>query len=127
MTQSVLLSAATAADSCADRASNIACENLADVGLRRAEPGVFGAVASDPTVSRLIAGLAADAPKALLAMASARGTARAWAAAGDGSPDQGIDAEHRLIIDLDATLVTAHSEKENAAPNFKRGFGFSAP
>jgi Transposase DDE domain group 1 len=40
---------------------------LADVGLLRAEPGGFGAVASDPTVSRLIAALAADAPKALAA------------------------------------------------------------
>ena len=28
-----------------------------------------------------------------------------------------------LVIDLDATLVTAHSEKEQAAPTFKRGFG----
>jgi hypothetical protein len=30
-----------------------------------------------------------------------------------------------LIIDLDATLVTAHSEKENAAPRSKRGHGFN--
>ena len=30
----------------------------------------------------------------------------------------------RSSIDLDATLVTAHSEKEPAAPNYKRGFGF---
>ena len=29
-----------------------------------------------------------------------------------------------MMIDLDATLVTAHSEKEHAAPTFKRGFGF---
>jgi hypothetical protein len=29
-----------------------------------------------------------------------------------------------LVIDLDATLVTSHSEKEHAAPTFKRGFGF---
>jgi hypothetical protein len=29
-----------------------------------------------------------------------------------------------LVIDVDATLVTAHSEKESAAPTFKRGFGF---
>lgn len=28
------------------------------------------------------------------------------------------------MIDLDATLVTSHSEKEQAAPTFKRGFGF---
>jgi hypothetical protein len=27
------------------------------------------------------------------------------------------------VIDVDATLVTAHSEKEAAAPTFKRGFG----
>ena len=29
-----------------------------------------------------------------------------------------------MVIDLDATLVTAHSEKEHAAPTFKRGYGF---
>jgi hypothetical protein len=28
------------------------------------------------------------------------------------------------VIDLDATLVTAHSDKESAAPTFKRGYGF---
>jgi hypothetical protein len=28
------------------------------------------------------------------------------------------------VVDLDATLVAAHSEKEQAAPTFKRGFGF---
>ena len=28
------------------------------------------------------------------------------------------------MIDLDATLVTAHSDKEGAAPTYKRGFGF---
>ena len=36
---------------------------LADVAMLRAEPGVFGPVASDPTVSRLIDTLAADAPR----------------------------------------------------------------
>ena len=99
---------------------------LADVGLLRAEPGVFGAVASDPTVSRLITTLAAEAPMALAAINAARASARGavWAAAGQHAPDHGIDADHPLIIDLDATLVTAHSEKEKAAPTFKRGFGF---
>ena len=29
-----------------------------------------------------------------------------------------------MIVDLDATLVTAHSEKQDAAPTYKRGFGF---
>lgn len=69
---------------------------------------------------------ASDAPKALAAIAAARLAARStvWAAAGEHAPDHGIDADHPLIIDLDATLVTAHSDKEKAAPNFKRGFGF---
>jgi hypothetical protein len=30
----------------------------------------------------------------------------------------------RLTIDVDATLITAHSEKENAAGNYKGGYGF---
>lgn len=97
-----------------------------DMALLRAEPGVFGPVASDPTVSRLVSTLAADAPKALAAIASARAhaRARAWQLAGPDAPDHGISAEHPLIIDLDATLTDAHSEKQHAAPTFKRGFGF---
>src|SRR4051794_27071760 len=99
---------------------------LADIGQLRAAPEVFGPVASDPTVSRLIDVLAADAPAALAAIAAARATARAraWALAGERAPDHGVDASAPLVIDVDATLVTAHSEKECAAPTFKRGFGF---
>ena len=37
----------------------------ADIAVLRAQPGVFGPVASDPTVSRLIARLAADADDAV--------------------------------------------------------------
>ncbi|CRK59341.1 hypothetical protein [Alloactinosynnema sp. L-07] len=29
-----------------------------------------------------------------------------------------------MIVDLDASLLDAHSEKENAAPTFMKGFGF---
>jgi hypothetical protein len=99
---------------------------LADIVMLRAEPGVFGPVASDPTVSRLISTLAADASKVLAAINTARAAvrSRAWALAGEQAPDHGMDAEHPMIVDLDATLVTAHSEKENAAPTFKRGYGF---
>ncbi|WP_433655183.1 IS1380 family transposase [Nocardia sp. CA-128927] len=98
----------------------------ADVALLRAEPGVFGLVASDPTVSRTITALAAQAPKALAAIASARADARAqaWAVAGPNAPGHGINIDDPLIIDLDATLTDAHSEKQNATPTFKRGFGF---
>ena len=99
---------------------------LADIAMLRAEPGVFGPVASDPTVSRLISTLAADSIKALAAIDAARAAVRArvWKLAGEQAPDHGIDADRPLIVDLDATLVTAHSEKEKAAPTFKRGYGF---
>jgi Transposase DDE domain group 1 len=99
---------------------------LADIASLRAHPQVFGPVASDPTVSRLIDTLAADAAAALAAIAAARATARAtaWQLAGEHAPDYGADASAPLVIDVDATLVTAHSEKECAAPTFKRGFGF---
>lgn len=95
---------------------------LADVALVRAQPEVFGPVASDPTVSRLIATLAADMDAAVAAIRAARALARGrvW------SRRRPIPGEPggQVILDLDATLVTAHSEKEHAAPTFKRGFGF---
>ena len=99
---------------------------LADIALLRAEPGVYGRVASDPTVSRTLDALAADAPAALQAIDTARSAARArvWALAGEHAPDHNTTAAAPLVIDIDATLVTAHSEKESAAPTFKRGFGF---
>src|SRR6478736_6620166 len=62
---------------------------LADIAQIRSEPGVFGQVASDPTVSRLIDTLAADAPAALAAINSARAAARAgvWDLAASDAPD----------------------------------------
>jgi hypothetical protein len=98
---------------------------LAAIALLRAEPQVCGPVASDPTVSRTIDALAADAPAALAAINTARAAARAavWGLAGEHAPDPGADAAAPLIIDIDTTLVTSHSEKEQAAPTFKRGFG----
>jgi hypothetical protein len=99
---------------------------LADIAALRTEPEVFGLVASDPTVSRLIDTLAGDVDTALAAINAVRATIRAaaWRRAGEHAPDHGISPECPVIVDLDATLLTAHSEKENAAPTFKRGFGF---
>ena len=99
---------------------------LADIATLRDHPEVYGLVASDPTVSRTISALAADAPVVLRAINVARAEARArvWALAGEHAPDHGVTAANPLVIDVDATLVTAHSEKEHAAPTFKRGFGF---
>lgn len=99
---------------------------LADIAVLREQPAVFGRVASDPTVSRTIDALAKNPQRALSAIATATAQARkaAWAAAGKDAPDHEISAENPLIIDLDATLVTAHSEKESARPTYKKGFGF---
>jgi Transposase DDE domain group 1 len=98
---------------------------LADMALLRSEPGLYGQVASDATVSRTISALAADAPAALAAIDIARAVARkqAWKLAGSHAPNHGASARSPLIVDLDATLVGSHSEKEQAAPTYK-GFGF---
>ncbi|MFT4157312.1 MAG: IS1380 family transposase [Microbacterium sp.] len=99
---------------------------LSDIATVRAEPGVYGLVASDPTVSRTITTLTTDADRALAAIEVARQRAReaAWSLAGEHAPNAGISPRVPLVIDLDATLITAHSEKEHAAATFKRGFGF---
>ncbi|SOC52858.1 Transposase DDE domain group 1 [Blastococcus aggregatus] len=98
---------------------------LADIAQLRAAPEVFGLVASDPTVSRCIDALAADAPAALTAINTARATARAnaWSLAGEHAPDHDAEANRPVVIDVDATLITSHSDKEAAAPTFKRGYG----
>jgi hypothetical protein len=44
--------------------------------------------------------------------------------AGDRAPGWAATARDPLVVDLDATLVTAHSEKEGAAPTWKKGYGF---
>jgi len=97
-----------------------------DADLLRCEPGLFGPVASAPTISRTLTTLAQDAPAVIEAISQARRIARdrAWALAGDRSPAAQAGAKNPLVIDLDATLINVHSEKEQAAPTFKRGFGF---
>ncbi|MGH3978336.1 MAG: IS1380 family transposase, partial [Pseudonocardiaceae bacterium] len=99
---------------------------LADIALLRAEPDVYGRVASDPTVSRTIDALATDADRVLAAIDAARAAARAqvWRLAGRHAPDHGRSVDRPLVVDVDATLVSAHSDKEQARPTFKRGYGF---
>jgi Transposase DDE domain group 1 len=96
---------------------------LADIAVLREQPQLAGPVASDPVVSRLVSALAADLPRSLKAIRAARSTARerAWALAGQNAPgaDGGL-----VTVDLDATIVVAHSEKEQAAPTWKKTFGY---
>ena len=88
---------------------------LADAAVIRAQPELFGAVASDPTISRLIDTLGEDSAAVITAIRGARAAARAtvW---GHRSPVPRADP---VIIDLDATLITAHSEKEGATPTLQ--------
>jgi hypothetical protein len=100
---------------------------LADVAAVRAQPELFGQVASDPTVSRLFAALAADAPAAVAAIRGVRAAGRAsgWERR---RPLAGIPGRRnggQVIVDIDATLVTAHSDKEHAQPTHKKGYGFA--
>jgi hypothetical protein len=68
---------------------------LADVAVLRAQPQLFGPVASDPVVSRLVTSLAADAPRALKAIRGARAAARdrVWMLACDAAPGAGKRAD----------------------------------
>ncbi|TDC03822.1 IS1380 family transposase, partial [Streptomyces sp. 8K308] len=94
---------------------------LADVAMLRCEPAVFGPVASDPTVSRLIDTLAASGEKALRALRSARSEVRqrVWSLAGRHAPD--VDGQ--VTVDLDGVLVIAHSDKQDAAATWKKTYG----
>jgi Transposase DDE domain group 1 len=95
---------------------------LADVAMLRAQPELFGPAASDPVVSRLVTRLAADAPRALKAIRAARAAARAraWELAGDAAPGAGGGL---VTVDIDATIVTSCSDKEQATPTWKKTYG----
>jgi hypothetical protein len=109
----------------------------ADVAALRAQPGVFGLVASDPTVSRLVDTLAAAGQQALAALQAARGKARAWAWKLAGAPAQHQpgaagqqlpggdrqDDREVVVLDFDATIVISHSEKEQASRTWKKTYG----
>ena len=89
---------------------------LADLRAVRDQEPLFGRVASDATAFRVIDRIAAD-PALLGAVREARARARRNAWEAGARPE-------RIVIDIDATLITAHSDKVGAAGTFKGGFGF---
>ncbi|MEV7864301.1 IS1380 family transposase [Streptomyces hirsutus] len=103
-------------------------EAIRDLGILRDQPTVFGPVASTTTAWRLLADIDSTM---LAALRAARAQARevAWlqaAETGGGIPAAraaGRDLPG-LVPDIDATLITCHSEKEAAAPTYKGGFGY---
>ena len=92
-------------------------DSISDLRALRDEPTLFGPVASTPTAWRVLDRVGQSELDALRA---GRATARAAAWAAGAAPD--LDTE--LTIDLDASIVIAHSDKEGAAGTFKSTYGF---
>jgi hypothetical protein len=88
---------------------------LSDLAAVRAQRSMFGPVASEATVWRTFDQIG---PVELRGIATARAAARerAWSA---GAGPAGED----LIIDFDATLINTKADKQDARPNYKRGYG----
>ncbi len=82
---------------------------LSDLGVLAGQKDIFGEVASNSTAHRVIGSIG---EVELEALRVARAAARAGAWQAGARPDE-------LIVDIDATLLTAHSEKEQAAGNYK--------
>jgi Transposase DDE domain group 1 len=91
-------------------------ECVSDLGATRDQDALFGRVASDSTAFRMVDRIAST-PALLAAVRDAHAGARARFWGLHGAPE-------RLTIDVDATLITAHSDKEKAAGNYKHGYGF---
>jgi Transposase DDE domain group 1 len=86
---------------------------LSDLGALRDQVDLFGAVASDSTAWRVIDAID---PERLEGIRAARAGARERAWAAGARPAE-------IVLDIDSTLVTSHSDKEGAAPTYKRGYG----
>jgi len=104
-------------------------EAIADIDVLRHQVGVLGPVASPPTVWRT---LDAVTPGRLKKIVTARARVRrqVWTQIADwhgsipASKVAGTDLGETVVLDVDATIVIAHSEKEQATPTFKKTFGF---
>jgi hypothetical protein len=101
---------------------------IGDLAVLRDQPNLFGSVASTATAWRVLHSVDESLLDQLkLARAAAR--ERAWLLRGEAGRTvptvmcAGVLVPG-LVIDLDATLVSCHSEKEGAAATFKHGFGY---
>ena len=97
-------------------------ECLADLGALRDQLDLFGGVASDSTAFRVVDSIDAGRFERLRgAVAVAR--ARAWELGARPQRRERRKRPELTVIDIDASLTSAHSEKEQAAGNFKGGYG----
>src|SRR6516165_9251630 len=107
----------------------LGARTMSDITVLAHHEPVFGAAPSDTTVRRTLE-LADPATLDKIARARAAVRARVWKLIEDtpcGFPwlvIAGKTLAGWVVIDMDATLVTAHSDKEGAAPTWKKGYGF---
>jgi hypothetical protein len=87
---------------------------VTDMDAYRGQERLFGARASETTTHRVLKSIDA---RLLERVRAARATARARVWDAGARPDT-------ITLDIDATLVTAHSDKELAAGTYKHGYGF---
>ena len=102
-------------------------EQATDIDQLRAAPELFGPVASDATISRFMNRIK-EQPEAFehgFATMTRSLRSKVWAAAGPRNPGRLATPANPLIIDIDASLVHVHSEKESSAGTYKGGYGFS--
>jgi len=104
-------------------------DDFSAVEVLRGQPSVFADAASDSTAWRAVAGVAADElATSRLDAARKRVRAAAWAAGGVPPVVTAVRAQPfgaaPVCVDIDATLLGAHSDKEQAAGTYKGGFGF---
>jgi hypothetical protein len=94
-------------------------EACTDIERLRTQPALFGHVASDSTLYRLLRSIDAET------------LAQCWSAVAEvrssvWKRSSATTAKAPVILDLDASLVEIHSEnKEGTASTYKGGFGFS--
>jgi len=104
--------------------------SMSDIAVLGHLAPVLGAAPSGPTIRRVLEQAGGTTALEKIAAARARARAHAWTlieATPAGFPWLQIAGKSLtgwLVIDLDATLVTAHSDKEGAAPTWKKGYGF---
>ena len=100
-----------------------------DLSLLWWDKEVFGPVAFDPMVSRLVGTLAYHVEAVEAAVNRARRTVRqrVWDLAGEHSPTAGISAERPLVIDIDATLVGVHLRQRGGRPRPSRRGSATTP
>jgi hypothetical protein len=104
--------------------------SMSDIAVLAHLAPVLGAAPSGPTVRRALDLAGTPAMLDRIARARAKARAHAWdliegtAAGFPWLVIAGKALTGWVVIDLDATLVTAHSDKEGAAPTWKKGYGF---